>query len=163
MSDLDGNGIGDAGLSALALYVRRLPSLQELSLKMNPIGDQGIRNLVAPLDQTGGLPALKRLSLNGTHITTNGCNSILLPAIKSCKMPSLLLISMRPAHLAVTAAARRVEDESQTFATGRRKRQVLETLLVVGACVWGGLPGGAKEPDVWCCVLMLLVVIFLKS
>ena len=169
MSDLDSNGIGDAGLAALALYLRRLPSLQELSLKMNPFGDQGIRDLVAPLDQTGGLPALKWLSLNQTRITTNGCWLILLPAIRSGKMPSLLQISMKPLfdHLATHAAVSAVERVSSRVMrknTIRRwERQLLETLPVVGACVWAGLPGGAKEPDVWCCLLMLLVVIFLKS
>ena len=78
LSVLDGNGIGDAGLMALAPALRnKLPWLETLSLNDNQIGDQGISSLVdPPLEVVDGvlvLPAgdlsnLKWLDLSRNHV-----------------------------------------------------------------------------------------------
>ena len=60
--------IGDAALVALAPALRRLPALEELILRGNPFGDEGLAALLAPpppagalRTTTGGLKKLKAL------------------------------------------------------------------------------------------------------
>ena len=93
--------ITDAGLVALAPALRRLPTLEELTLSNNPLGDEGIAALVAPLPAgalppptgalpppTGGLKKLTALDLWGTHITDAGC-ATLTSALDSGALPAL--------------------------------------------------------------------------
>ena len=89
--------IGDAGLVALAPALRRLPALEGIGLVGNPLGDEGLAALVAPLPPppagappppTGGLKKLKLLHLGGTQINNAGC-AALAAALNSGALPAL--------------------------------------------------------------------------
>jgi len=126
--------IGDAGLVALAPALRRLPALEELYLRANPFGDEGISALVAPpppagapppttgllvtelmgLDlvakppRTGVLAKLETLDLWSTQITDAGC-AALASALDSGALPALrdLLLIGIPASAVAKATVRR--------------------------------------------------------
>ena len=141
LSVLDGNGIGDAGLMALAPALRnKLPRLQKLSLKNNKIGDQGISSLVNPplrvvdgalMLPAGDLPAgdlsnLKWLGLSRNHIPDAGCRT-LVTAIESNEMPALLGLSMTGLP-ASEASTRLVEEALQMSIASRPLVMVLDPL-----------------------------------
>ena len=103
LSDMDNNGIGDGGLTALAQPLRQLASLQKLSLIENPIRDLGVYRLMfGDLDVSlmRTVPAedqilltLTHLRLDGTQVTDFTCE-ILEYAIKSGWLPALLELSI---------------------------------------------------------------------
>ena len=103
LSDMDNNGIGDGGLTALAQPLRQLASLQKLSLIENPIRDLGVYRLMfGDLDVSlmRTVPAegqilltLTHLRLDGTQVTDGTCE-ILEYAIKSGRLPALLELSI---------------------------------------------------------------------
>ena len=103
LSDMDNNGIGDGGLTALAQPLRQLASLQKLSLIENPIRDLGVYRLMfGDLDVSlmRTVPAegqilltLTHLRLDGTQVTDVTCE-ILEYAIKSGWLPALLELSI---------------------------------------------------------------------
>ena len=92
---LHSTALGDAGLVALAPALRRRPTLEQLSLGVNPLGNEGLAALVAPPPPagappptTGGLAKLKWLDLNRTQITDAGC-ATLAAALDSGALPAL--------------------------------------------------------------------------
>ena len=114
--DLTHAGIGGAGLVALAPALRRRPALEYLSLRLNPLSDEGIAALVTPPPPTdalppptGGLANLQTLDLCGTDVADAGC-AALAAALDSGVLPVLkeLLLYHAPAsaaakHAVVTA------------------------------------------------------------
>jgi len=100
--------IRDTGLVALAPALRRLPALERLDLEGNPIGDEGLTALVAPPPpagappRTGGLAKLKVLDLSRTQITDAGC-ATLAAAIDSGALPALEHLPLASIHLSDTA------------------------------------------------------------
>ena len=103
--------ISEAGLVALAPALRRLPALELLYLAGNPLGDEGLAALVAPLPAgapprpAGVLTKLLELNLGDTQITDAGC-ATLIAALQSGALPALqgLHLSDNPATNAATAA-----------------------------------------------------------
>lgn len=108
LSDMDNNGIGDGGLTALAQPLRQLASLQKLSLIENPIRDLGVYDLMfGDLDVSNLMLTLRtvppvgdqilltltHLRLDGTQVTDGTCE-ILEYAIKSGRLPALLELSI---------------------------------------------------------------------
>ena len=92
---LNNTQITDAGLVALAPALRRLPALLVLSLAGNPLGDEGLAALVAPLlpagalsPPTGMLTKLEQLWLKFTQVTDAGCTT-LVAALDSGALPAL--------------------------------------------------------------------------
>jgi hypothetical protein len=92
--------IGDAGLVALAPGLRRLPALEMLILRGNPVGDEGLAALVAPPPlagalplPTGGLKELIRLDLDYTQVSDAGC-AALAAALDSGALPALEELSL---------------------------------------------------------------------
>ena len=107
---LNNCGIGDAGLMALAPALRRLPALKRLALIGNPVGDEGLGALVAPLPPAGalsppteGLTKLKELFLSRTQITDAGC-AALASALGRSVLPALKLLDL--SGIAASAAAK---------------------------------------------------------
>ena len=97
---------------ALAPALRRLPALEGIYLIGNPLGDEGLAALVAPLPPagapsppTGGLTNLKELYLHITQITDAGC-ATLAAAINSGALPALEKLGLQhiPASYAAKAA-----------------------------------------------------------
>ena len=99
---------------ALAPALRRQPTLERLSLRGSPLGDEGLAALVAPPPPagappttTGGLTKLKRLNLYGAQITDVGC-ATLIAALHSGALPALETINLHgsPANHAPMDAVR---------------------------------------------------------
>ena len=113
--ELSDAAIGDAGVVALAPALRRLQALEVLFLQGNPLGDEGLAALVAPLPPagalslpTGVLTKLKWLNLNSTQITDAGC-AALTSALESGALPALKEASLDvgvPASAAAIHAVR---------------------------------------------------------
>eukprot|EP00964_Phaeocystis_antarctica_P103280 scaffold68563_cov69-Phaeocystis_antarctica.AAC.2 len=106
--------IGDAGLVALAPALRRLPALDSLYLDGNPLGDEGLTALVAPPPPAGAPPPpaavltkLKTLHLGKTQITDASC-AALAAALGSGALPALeeLKLARIPASAAAIATVR---------------------------------------------------------
>ena len=78
MLELRSNDIDDAGAAALAAFLGRgaLPSLQELDLCENMIGDQGLIALAVPLRWH---PALATLKLHSNEIGDKGLAALVAP------------------------------------------------------------------------------------
>ena len=87
---LDGNGLGSAGLIALAPRLRARPQLKKLYLVCNGIGDDGLAALVAPGE--GVLPSLEELWLHDNQVGDVGA-SALASAIRGGVMPALIRLS----------------------------------------------------------------------
>ena len=96
---LDEVAISDTGLLTLAPALRRLTVLEQLNLSDNPLGDEGLAALVAPLPPPPSAPAvppptagvltkLKALFLHGTRVTDAGC-ATLASALGSGALPAL--------------------------------------------------------------------------
>ena len=109
---LTSTGIGDAGLVALALALRRRPALEVLDLMSNPFGDEGLAALLAPpppagasSPPTGVLMKLEVLDLSRTQITDAGC-AALASTLDSGALPALedLRLYGIPASAAAKAA-----------------------------------------------------------
>ena len=119
--DLTHAGIGGAGLVALAPALRRRPALEYLSLRLNPLSDEGIAALVTPPPppadalppSTGGLAKLQALDLVGTNVSDAGC-AALVAALDSGVLPVLkeLLLYHAPASAAAKRAVRTALKES---------------------------------------------------
>jgi hypothetical protein len=117
--------IGDAALVALAPALRRLPALEELSLIVNPLGDEGLAALVAPPPPAGALPSptgvltkLKMLSLNGTQVSDAGWSAALAAALDGGALP--LLEGLCHFGIPASAAARAaVHHAREALARGR--------------------------------------------
>ena len=98
---LDTVNISDAGLVALAPALRRLPALDQLYLKGNPIGDEGLAALVPQLPTgdllppTGKLAKLAVLDLESTQLSDAGC-AALAAAITSGALPLLDDLELGP-------------------------------------------------------------------
>ena len=98
------NGIGGAGLLALAPALRRRPTLEGLSLAGNPLGDEGLAALVAPPPETGALARLKRLDLDRSQIGNSG-GAALAAALERGAMPVLEKLLFSSAAAAAAAHA----------------------------------------------------------
>ena len=93
---LNNAAIRDAGLVALAPALRRLPALEQLYFTNNPLSDEGVSALVAPLPEADALsppksavlPKLKVLYLRYTQITDAGC-AALASALERRALPAL--------------------------------------------------------------------------
>ena len=116
-------GIGDAGLVALAPALRRLPALEGLKFRSNPLGSEGLAALVSPAAADALSPTtrvlakfkelflghtqmkLKVLDLSFTQITDAGC-AILASALHSGTLPELEVLGLQgiPASAASKAA-----------------------------------------------------------
>ena len=68
------NQLGDEGLSALAQPLRKLKSLNVLSLNGNGIGDKGLTALVLASLFASGFRKLEQLGLGRNSISDGGCN-----------------------------------------------------------------------------------------
>eukprot|EP00964_Phaeocystis_antarctica_P026244 scaffold14779_cov60-Phaeocystis_antarctica.AAC.1 len=97
---LSSNGIGDAGLVALAPALRRRPALIHLGLVDNPLGDEGIAALVAPPQPagappppTGVLTKLKQLYLSYTQVSDVGCATLAF-ALDRGVLPALEMLCL---------------------------------------------------------------------
>ena len=90
--DLDGNPLGDAGLAALLPALRQLPPLKGLDLSNTNIGDEGVASLVAQ-PTAGKLKSLERLYLNNNQITDAGC-ATLASALRGGALPALKELSL---------------------------------------------------------------------
>ena len=110
--DLYSTALGDAGLVALAPALRRRPTLEQLSLGVNPLGNEGLAALVAPPPPagappppTGGLAKLKALEFSDTQVADAGC-ATLAAALDSGALPALevLFLDGIPASAAAKAA-----------------------------------------------------------
>ena len=71
---LNNNGLGSAGLIALAPGLRALPQLKKLGLVNNRIDDDGVAALVEPGE--GVLPSLEELWLDSNQVTEAGCAAL---------------------------------------------------------------------------------------
>ena len=118
--DLTNAGIGGAGLVALAPALRQRPALEYLSLRLNPLSDEGIAALVTPPPppdalppSTGGLAKLQALDLVGTNIADAG-GAALIAALDSGVLPALkeLLLYHAPASAAAKRAVATALKES---------------------------------------------------
>lgn len=86
--ELESNGIGDAGIEALAGALLRLhhhrtsesSRLTTINLCKNEFGDEGARALAAVLAQ-GSCPVLARLDLSGNSIAGNGAVALALALV----------------------------------------------------------------------------------
>ena len=103
--------IGDAGLVALALVLRRRPTLKFLCLSSNPLGDEGIAALVAPPlpagappPPTGVLTKLKQLYLGFTQVSDAGCATLAF-ALDSGALPALKILHLGDTPASATATA----------------------------------------------------------
>ena len=177
LSVLDGNGIGDAGLMALAPALRnKLPRLQKLSLKNNKIGDQGISSLVNPplrvvdgalMLPAGDLPAgdlsnLKWLDLSRNHIPDAGCRT-LVTAIESNEMPALLQLSMSQTGLpfASGASMRLLEKALQMSIASRPPVMVLDPLTPADFCGFDRLL--VCGISAWLCFGVLIILVMIAT
>jgi hypothetical protein len=100
--------IGDNGLVALAPALRRLPELNKLILRGNPLGDVGLAALVAP-PPAGAPPTmggLTLLNLRHTQVSNAGC-AALAAALDSGSLPALTSLCLLgiPASAAAQAAS----------------------------------------------------------
>ena len=110
--NLSSTSIGDAGLVALAPALRRLPALDALGLVSNPLGDEGLADLVAPpppagappTTTTGVLTELKGLYLSHTQIGDAGC-ATLASALDSGVLPALKFLELNGAPASPAALA----------------------------------------------------------
>ena len=109
--NLSSTSIGDAGLVALAPALRRLPALDALGLVSNPLGDEGLADLVAPPPAgapppttTGVLTELKGLYLSHTQIGDAGC-ATLASALDSGVLPALKFLELNGAPASPAALA----------------------------------------------------------
>ena len=107
---LSSTAIGDAGLVALAPALRRLPALEWLTLRVNPLGDEGLATLVAPPPPADALPTttgvltkLKMINLCATQITDAGC-AALAAALDSGALPALEFLCLQDVTSASAAA-----------------------------------------------------------
>eukprot|EP00964_Phaeocystis_antarctica_P159093 scaffold130026_cov58-Phaeocystis_antarctica.AAC.3 len=111
--------IGDTALVALAPALRRLPALEDLDLRDNPFGDEGLAALVAPLPAgapvaplpagappttTGVLNKLNWLNLSSTQITDDGCTA-LAATLASGALPALEYLYLRTTLASAAAEA----------------------------------------------------------
>ena len=81
------NPIGNQGMAALAAPLRKLLALKVLDLDGCEIGDEGVASLVANLGKDD-FKALTALYLYSNALTDAGC-ATLIAAMKSGAMPSL--------------------------------------------------------------------------
>ena len=82
-----GNPIGNQGMAALAAPLRKLPALTRLILVMNQTGDEGAASLFANLGKDD-FKALQRLWLGANQITDAGM-TMLVAAIDTGRLPRL--------------------------------------------------------------------------
>ena len=94
---------------ALAPALRRLPALEQLSLLINPLGDEGLAALVAPPPPAGALPAptrglaqLEALDLGRTQVTDAGC-AVLVAALDNGRLPALDKVDLDDMHASAAA------------------------------------------------------------
>ena len=102
--------IGDAGLVALAPALRRRPALVVLRLTGNPLGDEGLTALLAPLPlPAGGLKKLKQLWLDYTQVSDAGC-AVLASALDRGALRALDFLTLKdiPASAAEKEAVQEV-------------------------------------------------------
>ena len=108
-------GISDARLVALAPALRRLPALETLRLKGNPLGDEGLAALLAPPSPAGALPPpsgglkrLKELDLRWTQVTDAGCATLASAFDSGACLPALEVLKLDgiPASAAAKDAVR---------------------------------------------------------
>lgn len=81
------NDIGDAGLVALAPPLRQLPTLKEVYLYSNRIGDEGVEALLANLGPEQ-LTQLQTVNLKDNRINDSGC-ATLIAALDGRALPPL--------------------------------------------------------------------------
>jgi len=84
---LGGNPIGNQGVAALAAPLRKMPALNQLFLTRCEIGDEGVASLVDNLGKDD-FKALVMLDLDGNLVTDVGC-AMLVDAIKAGFLPSV--------------------------------------------------------------------------
>ena len=81
------NPIGNQGVAALAAPLRKLPALKELYLPGNEIGDEGVASLFANLGKDD-FKALQQFWLAHNHITDAGM-ATLVAALDAGRLPRL--------------------------------------------------------------------------
>ena len=105
---LRNNSIGDEGMKAFAAAVGSgaLPSLTELRLYANKIGDEGMKAFAAAVG-SGALPSLTKLKLSGNQIRDEGMKAF-AAAVGRGALPKLqdLDVSDNPASRASQQAAK---------------------------------------------------------
>ena len=121
--------IDDAGLVALAPALRRLPALEELDLRVNQFGDEGLVVLVAPpppppagalSPPTGVLMKLMELNLSSNNIADAGC-AALAAALDSGALPGLLFVGPQ-VHLSdIPASAAAQASVAKALRQNRRR------------------------------------------
>ena len=146
---LEYNDIGNAGLLALAPALRRLPALEELGLHSNPLGDEGLAALVAPLppagvppQPTGGLAKLEKLDLSFTQIAGAG-SAALVAAFDSGALPALKALSL----LGYRSRSRATPDADYSRASAAAFNAVYEASSRTG-CVLSPTPDYDSD-DYW--------------
>ena len=127
---------------ALAPALRRRPALEEITLRGNRLGDEGLAALVAPPaaaaagappPTTGGLTRLKVLYLSNTQVTDAGC-ATLTSALDSGALPALSFLDLdrAPASAAAQAAVRKVVMKAREARRARDAELALELAAQMG-------------------------------
>ena len=104
------NGIGSAGLIALAPALRALPRLKTLEFNMNGIGDDAVAALAAPGE--GVLQSLETLSLHNNEVGDAGC-AALVAALERGTVPSLESVGLEAGNQASLWARAAVDAATQ--------------------------------------------------
>ena len=120
------NAIGNRGLTALAIPLRKLPFLRKVSIFNCEIGDDGVASLVADLGKDD-FRALERLFVHSNPITDAGAAKF-LAALDAGGLPKLNSSGQQPInpdnhsffdHCNVSASAERAVDDALKKRVGR--------------------------------------------
>jgi len=115
------NPVGDQGMTALAAPLRKLPALNSLDLGNCELGDKGVASLVANLGKDD-FKALTALYLHNNKITDAGC-ATLSRALDDGVCPALQILRFgRLVNNPASEAARQAVRDALSRAIARRAR-----------------------------------------